>query len=125
MSQISRRHILFASAAASLLRRLDAATLDQVRLSITSDEIDEDLLKAGGNEGAGEAEDDATVVVAEHPLVNGGGSGKVTGTVGHGLHGVDEGDDIVLLNIDVADGRGEKIVFRRHSEDKNSKGKRG
>ena len=46
MSQISRRNILFASAAASLLRSLDAATLDQVRLSITSDEIDEDLRTA-------------------------------------------------------------------------------
>src|SRR5271165_1359177 len=46
MSHISRRYILFASAAAPLLRCLDAATLDQVRLSITSDEIDEDLRTA-------------------------------------------------------------------------------
>jgi sugar phosphate isomerase/epimerase len=38
--------MLFASAAAPLLRRLEAATLDQVRLSITSDEIDEDLRTA-------------------------------------------------------------------------------
>jgi sugar phosphate isomerase/epimerase len=46
MSQITRRNILLASAAAPLLRGLDAATLDQVRLSITSDEIDEDLRTA-------------------------------------------------------------------------------
>ncbi len=46
MNPISRRNILFASAAAPLLRLLDGATLDQVRLSITSDEIDENVRTA-------------------------------------------------------------------------------
>jgi sugar phosphate isomerase/epimerase len=46
MRTYSRRHILAASAAACLLRHLPAATLAQVRLGVTTDEIDEDVLTA-------------------------------------------------------------------------------
>jgi hypothetical protein len=37
------------------------------------------------------------------------------------VHGVDQSDDIMLLDIDVADGRGQEIVFRRHGEPRIAK----
>jgi hypothetical protein len=40
------------------------------------------------------------------------------------VHGVDQSDDIVLLDVDVANGRGEEIVFRWHSDNQNSSAKR-
>ena len=83
---------------------------------VVADEVDEDLLQAGGDERAGEAEDDAAVLVAEHALVDGGSPGKVTGAVGHGVHGVDQSDNIVLLDIDVADRMRQELFFRRHNE---------
>ncbi|MGH9719236.1 MAG: sugar phosphate isomerase/epimerase family protein [Bryobacteraceae bacterium] len=43
---ISRRHVLSASAAASISRVLRAAPLAEFRLGVTSDEIDEDVLAA-------------------------------------------------------------------------------
>ena len=64
---------------------------------VVAEEVDEDLLEAGGDEGAGEAEDDSAVGVAEHHFVDAGGAGGVAGGVGHVGHGVDEGDDVVLL----------------------------
>ena len=41
---------------------------------VVADEVDEDLLEAGGDERAGEAEDDAAVGVAEHHVVDVGGA---------------------------------------------------
>ena len=35
--------------------------------------------------------------------------------VGHVLHGVDQSDDVVLLDVDVLDGAVEEFFFRRHS----------
>jgi len=67
-------------------------------------EVDKNLLKAGGDERSGEAEDDAAVGVVEHHLVDVGGAGSVTRTVRHGSHGVDECDNIVLLDVEVLDG---------------------
>ena len=81
---------------------------------VVADEVDEDLLQAGGDEGAGEAEDDAAVGVAEHHVVDVGGAGGVTRGVGHVGHGVDEGDDVVLLDVEVLDGAGEEFFFGRH-----------
>lgn len=46
MRSYTRRQILATSAFASLCRPLRAATLSQVRLGVTTDEIDEDLLTA-------------------------------------------------------------------------------
>ena len=46
MTSYTRRQFLAASAAASLCRTLGAATLSQIRLGVTTDEIDEDLLTA-------------------------------------------------------------------------------
>ena len=82
---------------------------------VVANEVDEDLLQAGGDKGAREAEDHAAVLIAQHALVDGSRPGEVTGAVGHRLHGVDEGHDVVLLDIDVANGRIQEVVFRRHS----------
>jgi len=46
MNTYTRRQALAAAALASCYRRLDAATLAQVRLGVTTDEIDEDVLTA-------------------------------------------------------------------------------
>src|SRR5262245_51489683 len=46
MNTYTRRQALAAAALASCYRRLGAATLDQVRLGVTTDEIDEDVLTA-------------------------------------------------------------------------------
>jgi sugar phosphate isomerase/epimerase len=46
MALYTRRQALAAAAVASVYRRLDAATLSQVRLGVTTDEIDEDVLTA-------------------------------------------------------------------------------
>jgi len=46
MTMYTRRQALAAAAIASCYRRLDAATLAQVRLGVTTDEIDEDLAAA-------------------------------------------------------------------------------
>jgi sugar phosphate isomerase/epimerase len=46
MNTYTRRQALAAAAFASCYRRLDAATLAQVRLGVTTDEIDEDVLTA-------------------------------------------------------------------------------
>jgi len=46
MHTYTRRQALAAAALASCYRRLDAATLAQVRLGVTTDEIDEDVLTA-------------------------------------------------------------------------------
>jgi sugar phosphate isomerase/epimerase len=43
MNSYTRRQALAAAAIASCYRRLDAATLEQVRLGVTTDEIDEDV----------------------------------------------------------------------------------
>ena len=81
---------------------------------VVADEVDEDLLQAGGDEGAGEAEDDAAIGVAEHHVVDIGGAGGVTRGVGHVRHCVDDRNDIVLLDVEVLNGRFEKFFFRRH-----------
>lgn len=46
MARYTRRAFAFGLALGPLLRRLDAASLAQVRLGVTTDEIDEDLLAA-------------------------------------------------------------------------------
>src|SRR5712692_9131643 len=46
MPTYTRRQAMAAAAIASCFRRLDAATLAQVRLGVTTDEIDEDVLTA-------------------------------------------------------------------------------
>src|SRR6267378_5434411 len=46
MTLYTRRQALAAAAIASGYRRLDSATLSQVRLGVTTDEIDEDVLTA-------------------------------------------------------------------------------
>ena len=82
---------------------------------VVADEVDEDLLEAGGDERAGEAEDDAAVGVAEHHVVDVGGAVGVTRGVGHVGHGVDQGHDVVLLDVEVLDGALEEFFFCRHS----------
>src|SRR2546422_11043494 len=46
MNSYTRRQALAASALATCFHRLGAATLSQVRLGVTTDEIDEDVLTA-------------------------------------------------------------------------------
>src|SRR5579872_6221753 len=46
MASLTRRHLLAASALTPFLSRLPAATLQQVRLGVTTDEVDEDLRTA-------------------------------------------------------------------------------
>ena len=72
------------------------------------------FLQAGGDERAGEAEDDAAIGVAEHHVVDVGGAVGVARGVGHVLHGVDERDDVVLLDVEVLDGAVEEFFFCRH-----------
>jgi hypothetical protein len=74
----------------------------------------EDLLQAGGDERAGEAQDDAALGVAEHHVVDGGGAGGVTRGVGHVGHRVHQRDDVVGGDIDVLDGGDEEFLFSRH-----------
>ena len=71
---------------------------------VVADEVDEDFLQAGGDEGAGEAEDDAAVGVAEHHVVDVGGAAGVARRSRPCGHGIDEGDDVVLRDVDVLDG---------------------
>ena len=82
---------------------------------VVADEVDEDLLEAGGDERAGEAEDDAAVGVAEHHVVDIGGAVGVTRGVGHIAHGIDDWDYVVLLDVEVLDWALEEFFFCRHS----------
>lgn len=82
---------------------------------VVADQVNEDLLEAGGDERAGEAEDDAAVLVLEHHLVDLGGAVQVTRRVGHVCHGVDQRNDVVLLDVDVLDRGSENLFFRRHN----------
>jgi hypothetical protein len=82
---------------------------------VVPDQVDDDLLQAGGDQRSGETEDDAAVGIAKHHLVNRGGAGGIARTEGHRLHGIDQSDYVVLLDIDVLDGLGEEFLFRRHS----------
>jgi len=70
---------------------------------VVADEVDDDLLQACGDERSGEAEDDAALGVTQHHLVDGGGTGEVARRVGHGVHGIDQCDNVVLLDVDVLD----------------------
>ena len=81
---------------------------------VVADHVDEDLLEAGGDHGASDAEDDATFGVAEHHVVDGGCAVGVAGAIGHVLHGVDQRDYVVLLDIDVLDRTVEEFFFIDH-----------
>ena len=87
---------------------------------VVAEEVDEDLLEAGGDEGAGQAEDDSAVGVAEHHFVDAGGAGCVAGGVGHVGHGVDDRDDVVLFHVEVLDGAGEEFFFGGHGNIQDS-----
>ena len=54
------------------------------------------------------------VLVTEHHLVDVGGARSVARGEGHLPHGVHERDDVVLSDIDVADGGCEEVFFCRH-----------
>ena len=81
---------------------------------VVADEIDDDLLQAGGDERAGEAEDDAAFGVGEHHVVDGGGSVQVARRVGHMSHRVYIGHDVVLGDVDVLDGGFKEFGFGFH-----------
>ncbi len=81
---------------------------------VVADHVDEDLLEAGGDHGACDAEDDAAFGIAEHHVVDGGSAVGVAGAIGHVLHGVDQGDYVVLLDVDVLDGAVEEFFFIDH-----------
>jgi hypothetical protein len=87
---------------------------------VVADEVDQDLLETCGDERAGEAEDDAAVGVVEHHVVDGGCAVGVTRGVGHVLHGIDQRNDVVLLDIEVLDGVGEEFFFRWHGSYQDS-----
>src|SRR5256885_2338559 len=76
-----------------------------------AEQVDEDFFQPGGDERAGQAEDDAAVFVFEHAVVDVGRPGEVARGEGHVLHGFDEGDDVVPGDVDVLDVF-LKIVFR-------------
>ncbi len=82
---------------------------------VVADEVDENLLQAGADQRAGKAENDAAFLIAKHALVDGSCPVEVTGAEGHVLHGVDESNDVVLLDIDVLNGVLEEFLFRRHN----------
>src|SRR5437667_9528409 len=75
-----------------------------------AEHVHEDFFQAGGDEGAGEAEDDAAIFVLEHAVVDVGRAGEVAGGEGHVVHGFDQGNDVVFGDVDVLDG-GFQIVF--------------
>src|SRR5579862_5301420 len=77
---------------------------------VVANEIDKDLLQTSADERAGEAEDDAALLVAEHALINRSCPVEVTGAEGHVLHGVYQRDDVVLLDVDVLDWVNEKFL---------------
>ena len=56
-----------------------APVLTTASTMLLADRVGEDLLEAGADERAGEAEDDAAVLVGEHPVVDVGGPGQVAG----------------------------------------------
>src|SRR5256885_1674775 len=69
-----------------------------------AEQVDEDFFQPGGDERAGQAEDDAAVFVFEHAVVDVGRPGEVARGEGHVLHGFDEGDDVGPGDVDVLDG---------------------
>ena len=81
---------------------------------VVADHVDEDLLQPRGDQRAGQAEDDAALIVAEHPVVDVGGAGGIARSVGHRGHRVDERDDVVGGDINVADRGGEELFFSWH-----------
>ncbi len=78
---------------------------------VVADHVDEDLLQAGADERAGQAKDHAALGVAEHAVVDVGGAMQVAGAERHVLHGIDEGDDIVLGDVDMLDRLAEKFFL--------------
>ena len=64
---------------------------------VVADQVGEDLLEAGADQRAGQAEDDAAVLVAEHAVVDVGGAGQVAGGEGHVPHGVDQRHDVMRV----------------------------
>ncbi len=82
---------------------------------VVAQQVDKNLLQSGADQRPGQAENHATILVAQHALVDGSCPGKVTGAVGHGLHRVNQRNNIVLLDVDVPDGGGQKLFFRRHN----------
>ena len=88
---------------------------------VVAHQVDKNLFQSGADQRSGEAENHSAILVAQHALVDGSRPGKVTGAVGHGLHGIHQRHDIVLLDVDVLDGRDQEFFFRRHSNFKDSK----
>jgi hypothetical protein len=84
---------------------------------VETDQVDEDLLQAGGDERAGQAQDDAAVGVAQHHVVDAGRAVGVTRRVGQVRHRLHQGDNVVLRDIDMLNGAREKFFFRRHGND--------
>ena len=65
--------------------------------------VGEDFLQPGAVERSGQTENDAAILVAEHPVVNLRGPVEIACAVSHVLHRIDHGDRIVLGDIDMLD----------------------
>jgi len=70
---------------------------------IVSDQVDERLFQPSADQRPGQAQDDAAFLIAQHALVDPGGTRQIAGRVSHVLHGIDESANIVPLDIDVFD----------------------
>ena len=81
-----------------------------------ADHVDENLFQARADQRAGQAQDDAALLVAEHAVVNVGRPGQVAGAVGHVPHGLDQRHDVVLGDVDVFDRLRQQFFLARHGE---------
>ena len=72
------------------------------------------FFKPGADQRAGQAEDDAALVVAEHAVVDLGRAGQVAGRKGHVAHGLDQRHHVVPRDVDVLDFLDEQFLFGRH-----------
>src|SRR6185437_5716112 len=77
-------------------------------------QVDDDLLQAGRDERAGEAEDDAALGVAEHHVIDVGRTRKIARAVGHRSHRVHQRHNVVLGDIDVLNLLVEEFLFGSH-----------
>ena len=72
-----------------------------------ADHVDEHLLQAGADQRAGQAENDAALVVAQHAVVDVGRPGQIAGRIGHVPHRLDQRHHVVPGDVDVLDGLGQ------------------
>ena len=81
---------------------------------VVADQVGEDLLQSGADERAGQAENDAAFLVAQHAVIDIGGAGQVAAGKSHPLHRVHHRNDVVVGNADMLDCFLEIILLLAH-----------